>query len=237
MRLLSCILLLAPLLGVVRTAPAFTTDIELRATHLEARDELKWQKNGEGKNSVWHKTIPVSDVSSIKDLYYCAKEGFDWLKTQEDAFHKKTKTTVVAALYDPRSKNVYMSTPPRKGSSTDDTDPSAAPVWHHIWKDINPSRTHAEDGAYILMENAQSFHGAVAKYEHPIGQDNMREGGFMIAIYGVKWGYRDDKTPTQLAVELKTTKGGKVDFCDFCGEIADTLRVFNDFPKVGEKLD
>lgn len=240
MRLLSYILLLASLLGAVSPAPTLTTDVEVRSLSLEARQDqpIPMDSQGQYHNTRWTGVVQNADASNLNDLYKYARRGFNWLRQQEYAFNKNTKACLVAALYDPRTRTVYMSTPPRLNSPPNLRDnPDIALVWRAKWKAHQTNgNTHAEDGAYVLMETENSFNGAATRYEYPIGQDKTQEGSFMVAVYGVKWTGKEGSYTDLRGKFEETDEDGKVPFCDYCDKIAQELLVFNDYPKLGDKL-
>lgn len=132
----------------------------------------------EGKHfPTWTQTYkPENLILDYRSLQIVANAYYNWVITQNN-HATRTKSCLVASLWDPISQTIYSSTIPRKeGRDTiAEFAKDLAPVW--LSKMGGSWELHAEDGAYFMFEAQNPQRGAT---QYP--------PGMMIATYGVRSG-------------------------------------------------
>lgn len=125
----------------------------------------------DGKTWVAAYTEESFDEMNMEILHRIASAHFNWLLTQNPRY-KITNgrgTCLVAAVWAPDTKSIYVSTMARgpywKLITNFDPDHPTAPVWRARathWKDRSKTLYHAEDSAYYWFEETRRTTG------HPI---------------------------------------------------------------------
>jgi hypothetical protein len=150
----------------------------------------KWLSNQDGKPGTWKKTlswffkpVPPTDL----ELYGIAEKCYNWLIANVGAASVggRDNTVVVAAMYVPTTKNIYVSTIPRGvAKQLVRQDGSKATAWYsHVqawwpqegaaWERDSDPPLHAEDGVYFHYETSG---GTITSGKYPPGT--------VIAAYG-----------------------------------------------------
>ncbi|KAI1735798.1 hypothetical protein F4680DRAFT_297976 [Xylaria scruposa] len=136
---------------------------------------------GLGKGTETHPTYVAtlntafSGPPSHNELIEYAEKGFESMMAQK---HPKKNTHLMAALFIPSTKSIYLSSVPdgpgiKKIRSTGAAN---APAWWSQVKARDPLVFHAEDGAAYRYENSLTT---------KLKPGNMYPAGSFIAVYGI----------------------------------------------------
>lgn len=159
-----------------------------------------------GTTASWIGEINTSHTTTItfEELVEIANKGWNWLRTQPNAWTEGGKNCLVSALWVPGGK-VYIGSIAR-GFPTDPASlwaqmkangPTKAPVW---WSMKTATGNHAEDNVIYQFESEQTRTGGTAGH------------GLMMATYGSFSGSKD-------------TVGAPVNPCSKCKMTSDKLEI------------